>query len=70
MLLGKNIVIFFMYRYMWCVFQKSYHPGSLDLNTVNEAILLDLAKQAARIHRVSTEQVLYIMSCERKIKDF
>ncbi|KAK7899125.1 hypothetical protein WMY93_019978 [Mugilogobius chulae] len=37
-------------------FLDKYHPGSLDLHTSNKEILLDLAKQAARIHRVANEQ--------------
>ncbi|XP_053190232.1 uncharacterized protein LOC128374032 [Scomber japonicus] len=39
-------------------FLKLFHPGSLKADTVNVETLLDLAKQAARIHGISHVQVI------------
>lgn len=39
--------------------KENFHPGTLDSDTASE--LLDLARQAARIHPVSHLQVLFLL---------
>ncbi|XP_030003251.1 uncharacterized protein LOC115428381 isoform X3 [Sphaeramia orbicularis] len=41
-------------------FLESFHPGSLSSHSENKEILLDLAKQAARIHPMSSEQEILL----------
>lgn len=41
-------------------FLEKFHPGTLDLNTTDEEMLLDFAKQAARIHSISNAQEIEV----------
>ncbi|XP_055016183.1 uncharacterized protein LOC110168590 isoform X3 [Boleophthalmus pectinirostris] len=51
-------------------FLNNYHPGSLDLDTTTEEILLDLAKQAAHIHCVSNEQIIEVNQRIFEVSDY